>query len=76
MQDVISKLVSVFVAKVLLEIPIYFVCHLLDLLSVHQGVDRIAIVNTEHQTNVFVILDFQAIRTVDVKAHNRKHVQI
>jgi hypothetical protein len=76
MQDVILKLVNVFVAKDLLEILIYSACHLLDLLYALQAVGRTVIVNMEGQTIVFVILDIQVIHTLDVIILNKKHALI
>ena len=76
MQDVIVKLVSVFVDKALLEIQICFVCHQLDHQLVLLDADQAVIVNMEPQINVFVILDTPETPTQGVRILNTKLVQI
>lgn len=54
----------VFALKDSLETQNTFVCHPLDLLSVHQDAEPTVIVNTERPTNVFAIQDLLAILTL------------
>ena len=74
MQDVIVKLVSVFVDKDSLETLICFVCHQLDHQSVLLAVDQTAIANMEPQINVSVIMGTLAIHIQGVKTLNMKLV--
>ena len=76
MQDVMPKLVNVFVVKVLLETPTCSVCHLLDLLFALRAVVEAVIANMEPQINASVILGTQAIHIQDVKILSMKLVLI
>ena len=76
MQDVIVKLVSVFVDKDSLETLICFVCHQLDHQSVLLAVDQTVIANMEPQINVSVIMGTLAIHIQDVKTLSTRPVPI
>ena len=76
MLDVMPKRVNVFVAKVLSETPIFFVCRLLDLPFALLAVEEAVIANMEPQINVSVIRAIRVIHIRDARTLNQTVVLI